>query len=318
MEKMRSLVKVKGEEIVAGQKGTIEQIIATFVAAQDVREASRESYRKCITQYFEWVVESGRSIQLLTRQDVLEYKDSLLNKGLTPLSVCSYLGAVRRFYTWAEGEKMYPNIAADIHNPKKSATFKRNHLTEDKSKELLSYYQEQGNLRDFAIVNLILRCGLRTIEVVRLNVEDITFKGEQRVIKIWGKGRDTKEDFVILSDKAYLPIKNYLATRKGVRGGEPLFVSSSVRNMGERLTTRSIRMICKDGLVAVGLDGREFCSHALRHTTACLLLKNGASVEDVQGVLRHTSPATTQIYLESIKEDMRLEKAAEKILDGVF
>ena len=62
------------------------------------------------------------------------------------------------------------------------------------------------SLRDFAIVNLILRTGLRTIEVVRADVGDITFKGNRRILRVWGKGHDTKDDFVVLTDKTYLPI----------------------------------------------------------------------------------------------------------------
>ena len=81
-------------------------------------------------------------------------------------------------------------------------------------------YREKS-LRDFAIVNLLLRTGLRTIEAVRADVGDITFKANRRILRVWGKGHDTKDDFVVLTDKTYLPIKNYLATRKGAKANEP-------------------------------------------------------------------------------------------------
>jgi integrase/recombinase XerC/integrase/recombinase XerD len=69
---------------------------------------------------------------------------------------------------------------------------------------------------------------------------------------------------------------------------------------------------------AIGLDGKEFSAHSLRHTTAVAILKQGGSITDVQGVLRHSSPVTSQIYTESIKEEMRLKSAPELMLDNAF
>jgi integrase/recombinase XerC/integrase/recombinase XerD len=253
----------------------------------------------------------------MTRPDILEYKDELLSSGLSALTIGSYLTSVRKFYEWAEAEKQYPNIAKGIKTPRRVQAFKKQHLTDNKSKEPLEHFQSLS-VRDFAIVNLILRTGLRTIEVVRADVGDITFKGERRVLKVWGKGHTEKDDFVVLSEKAYEPIKEYLATRKGVKAGEPLFTSTSRQNYGERLTTKTISTICKDGLKAIGLDGKEFTAHSLRHTTAVAILKHGGAITDVQSVLRHTSPATSQIYTESVKEEMRLAQAPELTLDNAF
>jgi site-specific recombinase XerD len=48
-----------------------------------------------------------------------------------------------------------------------------------------------------------------------------------------------------------------------------------------------------------------------------MLLKNG-SLADVQSVLRHASPATSQIYTKSIEEELRLTNPAEMKLDTAF
>lgn len=299
------------------QRKTWRSLVANFVSGLDVKESSRSLYTRTITQYFNWLQEEGKDINTLTRADILEYKDSLLSSGLSALTIGSYIVAVRKFYEWAEAEKIYPNIAKGIKTPKRVQAFKKQHLTDTKSGELLAHFQTLS-LRDYAIVNLILRTGLRTIEVVRADIGDITFKGERRILKIWGKGHTEKDDFVILTDKAYQPIKEYLETRKGAKQGEPLFTSTSRQNAGERLTTRTISKICKEGLQAIGLDGKEFTAHSLRHTTAVAILKHGGSITDVQEVLRHTSPVTSQIYTESVKEEMRLENAPEAMLDGAF
>lgn len=293
------------------------EVIGYYVAQEDVKESSKKLYARTLRLFFEWVANEGKQVAQLTKADIVEYKNALFENGLSSLSVASYLTSLRKFYEWAESEKLYPNIVKGVKTPRRTQAFKKQHLTEEKSAELLTHF-EALSLRDYAIVNLILRTGLRTIEVVRADVGDITFKANRRILKVHGKGHDEKDDFVVLTDKAYQPIADYLKTRKKAKASEPLFTSDSNRNTGERLTTRTISGLCKSGLKAVGLDGREFTAHSLRHTTAVMILKNGGELTEAQAVLRHTSPATTQIYTESIKEELRLKDAPETRLDNVF
>lgn len=314
----RAIVVVKGKAVAVGSVANWRGLVATFIASQDVRESSRSLYTRTLSQFFVWMEGAKKELSSLKRQDILEYKDHLQSESLSSLTVSSYITAVRKFYEWAEAEKYYPNIARGIKTPRRVQAFKKQHLTDAKSAELLQHFQSLS-LRDYAIVNLILRTGLRTIEVVRANIEDITFKGERRILKVWGKGHEEKDDFVVLSEKAYAPIRDYLAAaRKGAKAGEPLFTSTSRQNYGERLTTKTISSICKDGLRAIGLDGKEFTAHSLRHTTAVAILKHGGQLTDVQSVLRHTSPVTSQIYTESVKEELRLQNAPEMMLDAAF
>ena len=312
---MDSIIKVSGASVpVVNQGVSIEEAIELFVSECDIRENSRNVYRRGLLYFFKWVEKTGRTISKLTRADIITFKDSLLNTH-SNLSVASYLVALRRFYEWAEGNKLYPNIAKGIKSPKRKNAYLKEHLRENQITDLLAHFE--GNTRDYAIVNLLLRTGLRCIEVVRANVEDITFKGGQRILRVWGKGRDEKDAFVVLTDKAYAPIRAYLDTRGTTTLKEPLFISTSNRNLKGRLTTRSISKICKEGFRAIGIDGKEYTAHSLRHTTAVLLLKNG-SLADVQSVLRHSSPATSQIYTKSIEEELRLANPSEMKLDGIF
>ncbi len=311
---MEEIVKVESYAPVVDKNTSITEAIEVFLSECDIRANSKNVYRRGLLYFFRWVESTGRTISNLTRADILVFKDSLLSTH-SNLSVAGYLVALRRFYEWCEGNKLYPNIAKGIKSPKRKNAYLKEHLRENQIRDLLYYYE--GNLRDYAIVNLLLRTGLRTIEVVRANVEDITFKGGQRILRVWGKGRDDKDAFVVLTDKAYLPIKQYLDTRKTATLKEPLFISTSNRNQNGRLTTRTISKICKEGLCAIGLDAHEYTAHSLRHTTAVMLLKNG-SLADVQSVLRHTSPATSQIYTKSIEEELRLANPSEMKLDTAF
>lgn len=299
---------------IKNKQRSLDEVITEFLGSQDVRENSRKLYSRTISQFFKWINDNGINLNEVKRTDILNYKAALFEKGLTSLTVGSYLTIVRKFFEWAETEKIYPNVAKGIKTPKRTQKFKKQHLTIDSCMQLLNHYKSK---RDYALVNLMMRTGLRTIEVSRLNVSDITFKSNQRVLMIHGKGHDEKDDFVVLTEKAYGPIREYLKTRN-ITSDAPLFISQSNNNKGGRLTTMTISTIVKKGLRAIGLDGKEFTAHSLRHTTAVNILKAGGSLYGAQTTLRHTSPATTQIYTESIKEEQRLSNPAEALIDNMI
>jgi integrase/recombinase XerC/integrase/recombinase XerD len=244
------LVVRPAQEIELIQPLRIESLVDSFIQAQDVKLSSKELYRRTLKQYFTWIDRKNYLLSEIARPQLLEYKDELLNSGMSSLTVGSYITSVRRFYEWAEANKFYPNVAKGIKTPKRKQQFKKQPLLPEQATALLSYYQDKA-LRDYAIINLLLRTGLRTIEVIRANVEDITFKGSQRVLLVHGKGRDERDNFVLLTEKAYQPIAEYLATRGKVNNSEPLFTSSSNNSKGERLTTRTISYVAKEGLKAI-------------------------------------------------------------------
>ena len=294
-----------------------EAMIDRFISAQDVKDSSRAVYRRTLRQYLIWVERKAYSLSQITRVEILRYKEELLSSGMSSLTVGSYITSVRRFYEWTEAEKIYPNVAKGIRTPKRKQQFKKQPLLPLQATALLRYYQDR-DLRDYAIVNLLLRTGLRTIEITRANVGDITFKGSQRVLMIQGKGRDEKDNFVVLTDKAYQPIERYLSSRSNTSPSDPLFTSTSNNNTGERLTTRTISYIAKEGLKAIGLDDRSYTAHSLRHTTAVNILRAGGSLETAQMTLRHSNPATTQIYTATLDEERRLQNSGEALIDDLY
>ena len=311
------IVVRQAQDVATVNPQKIEEMVDRFIASQDVKESSKLLYRRTLKQYFNWVDKKSYLLSEIARPQLLEYKEELLSSNMSSLTVGSYITSVRRFYEWTEANKFYPNVAKGIKTPKRKQQFKKQPLLPAQATALLSYYQDKA-LRDYAIVNLLLRTGLRTIEVIRANVEDLTFKSSQRVLLIQGKGRDEKDNFVILTDKTYQPIAEYLATRGKVNSSDPLFISTSNNSKGERLSTRSISYIAKEGLKAIGLDERAFTAHSLRHTTAVNILRGGGSLEQAQMTLRHSNPATTQIYTATLNEERRLQNSGEALIDSLY
>jgi integrase/recombinase XerC/integrase/recombinase XerD len=305
-----------------------------FLSSLDVADSSRAFYGRATTQYLAWLEQTGRSLENITAADILRYKEDLLSRQpqakapgkasalpqqnrLSSLTVSSYLAAVRRFYSWAESMKLYQDVAKGIRSPKREQKFRRQPLTPGQARDLLAYYQARDP-RDYAIVSLLLRAGLRTVELTRADIQDLKLLGGQRVLLIQGKGHTDKDSFVVLTEKAYQPIMAYLETRKDTRLSDPLFISESNNSKGQRLTTRKISQVAKDGLRAIGLDERAFTAHSLRHTTAVSILRAGGSLEDAQLTLRHRSPATTQIYTHTLNEQRRLERSGESLIDSLY
>lgn len=295
----------------------VQELINSFISSQDVKPASREIYRRTLKQFFTWVNLRGLPLSGLSRPDIIEFKEALLSRGLSPLTVASYLTTLRMFYEWAESLKLYPNIARGIRSPKRKQQFKRQPLTAPQATALLNYFEEKSP-RDRAIINLLLRTGLRTIEIARANIQDITFKGTQMVLMVKGKGRDEPDNFVILTDKALIPLKAYLSSLENLPGSSPLFFSWSNNSRGERIRTRTISKIAKEGLKCIGLQGKEYTAHSLRHTAGTSILRAGGSLEQAQFTLRHTNPATTQIYTATLTEERRLRDSGEALIDSVY
>jgi integrase/recombinase XerC/integrase/recombinase XerD len=311
------LIVKQSQNIATVPTQRINELVDSFIASQDVKQSSKLLYRRTLKQFFNWVEKKGYILSEIARPQLLEYKEDLLLSGMSTLTVGSYVTSVRRFYEWTEANKFYPNIAKGIKSPKRKQQFKKQPLLPAQATELLDHYKAKS-LRDYAIISLLLRTGLRTIEVIRASVEDITFKGSQRVLLIHGKGRDEKDNFVLLTDKTYQPIAQYLASKGKVNSSEPLFTSTSNNSKGERLTTRSISYIAKEGLKAIGLDERSFTAHSLRHTTAVNILRAGGSLETAQFTLRHSNPATTQIYTATLNEERRLQNSGEALIDNLY
>ena len=229
---MSNLAAINGSVI---EKEQFAGLVEQFLASQDVTQGSKSTYRSALRQFFDWF--TGKKITNPTRETILTYKEWLDAKGLKPFTRSGYLVAVRRFFEWAESLKLYPNIAKGIKGARRTIkTHQKNALRVDQIEKLLGSIETKTLVgkRDFALINLLFRTGLRLIEIKRAQICDMEMKddGEGALLWIRGKGRDGKDDFVVVTDDALDPILRYLHHRKTKNTQEPLFASVSDRNNG--------------------------------------------------------------------------------------
>lgn len=288
-----------------------------YVLQKDVRPASKATYAKALHAFLAWADRNGVDLNVVGKVDILRYKESLHEQELSANTQNLYIVAVRGFYAWLSEVGLYGDVARGVKTARHSKKYRKLHLTEEQGVRLLDVAEEEGT-RNYALVNLMLRTGLRTVEVSRANVGHVEVIDGRRVLRVWGKGKDSPDDFVILSDEAYEPLRRYLDTRAGLRASDPLFAGEGRGSRGHRLTTRTIQLIVKRELRRIGLDSHSYSAHSLRRTCGVQILKNGGTMFDVQTVLRHLSPATSQIYVDGVKDEMRIQSAPEFLLNDSF
>jgi integrase len=152
--------------------------------------------------------------------------------------------------------------------------------------------------RDYAILMLLVRLGLRAGEVSSLQLGDIDWSGGEVVIR--GKGRRL--------DRLPLPVDVGEALVAYLRRGRPsttdrrLFIRSRAPRVG-------ISRSCITAVVYHACDqsgAHRVGSHRLRHTAATLMLQRGESLSAIAQVLRHRRLATTAIYAKVDRRSLRL------------
>lgn len=290
------------------------QYLEEFILEQDIKENSKGTYRRALKQLFSFMYKYGKTTNVLTGNDILEYKQFLNTQGLAAYTVTFYLVIVRRFFAWTESKKIYPNIAKTVKGMRSPKGFRKECLSNGQINRILKGIDQstvQGQ-RDFAIINLLLRTALRTVEIQRANIGDMVISGEEAKFFIQGKGRDTKDDYVFLTYTALKPILNYLKARGHSNDLEPLFASVSDRNNGSRMTTRSISRLVKNALLNADIDDKRLTAHSLRHTAITNALLGGATLQEVKTMARHSNINTTLIYSHNLE---RMANPAERVID---
>lgn len=252
-----------------------------------------------------------------------------------PNTVKQYLQSVRQFFTWTAANGFYPNIAANIHTPKisqdihkkdaltaadvltiensiKDAAAKKIATAARKEKDTagrICRAKEQGK-RDYAIYLLAVNAGLRCVEISRATVKDLSLRGGNASLYVWGKGHTEPDAKKPLAPEVYTAIRDYLESRSdSPSGSSPLFVATGNRSGGKRIAETTISKILKKAMQRAGYDSERITAHSLRHTAGTAVQEITGDIYETQKYMRHASPATTEIYLHNDTEKKEMETA---------
>lgn len=284
-----------------------EQLAADWLEFnRDKKAATVLTYSKAIKNFFGWLSDNG--IKNPCRSDVITYRDQLAaSKKVSTARL--YLTSVKVFSKWLSTQGFYVDFAANVAAPKldeESETHSREALTLDEAKTALKTFAGKTDiksLRDKLILRLMLNCGLRSIEIVRLDTTDIERRHGKIFLRVWGKGRSAKTARVEISKTVYVMILDYLNRRAAkFKAGEPMFTSTANRNRDQRLQTQTISKLAKKTFRDIGVDSPFITCHSCRHFAATQMLLEGVDIAKVQKILRHKNSSTTQIYRHDLDE----------------
>ena len=292
--------------------------------------ATVATYRKRGRAFVAWL-EQGRPSDLrrLDRDCLEAYRSYLDQKFTNPRTKNGYLTAVRHFLAFLA--RYHPgliNAAEFVKGWRHSRMHTRRHLPVEDAKKLLAALEtdprktDEQRARNVAMAYLMLKTGLRTIEVSRARIEHLQehVPGEKWRLWVHGKGRMAADESVQVLREVYEKIRAYLALRPDpLQGSDPLFATTACHDRGGnvvtpeglKLSTRAIHRIITEGLLLAGVKKPGIVVHSLRHSTPTFALLNDANPTRVQKMMRHQHYATTEIYVEEVQK--LLEGAEEAV-----
>lgn len=292
------------------------ELFNLFILYLDASPKTIDTYTKAIRQLFNYFSLNG--ITRPEREDILAYKEKLKASGHKPTTVQNYITACKIFFRWTSQKGYYPNVAEHIKGAKLNREHKKDYFTSSQVKDILKSIEKESvqDLRDYAILLLMVTGGLRTIEVIRADVGDLRTLGAFTVLYVQGKGREEKTEYVKISAPVEKAIRTYLQARGTTGEADPLFTSLSNNNKGQRLTTRSISKIVKERLKKAGYNNSRLTAHSLRHTAVTLSLLAGKNLAEVQQFARHANITTTMIYNHAL--DKAKNSCSEAITEAII
>lgn len=189
----------------------------SFIAYLDASPKSIATYTAVIKQFGAWVQQNN--ITQPTREDLIKWRDGMKAAGKSAATVQLYITVARLFFRWTDQNGIYPNIADHLKGAKVSRDHKKDDLSGEQARDVLSTAQAktgdgtESAKRDYALIALMLATGARTVEIVRANIGDIRTRGGETVIYVQGKGRDDRNDWEPVPPAVEKAIREYLKTR---------------------------------------------------------------------------------------------------------
>ncbi len=239
---------------------------------------------------------------------MLRYRIHLEQRKYAPATINLRLAAVRRIaYEAADAGLLSPELAAGIRRVKgvrRIGVRLGNWLTPEQGRRLLESAAPSSarELRDHAMVAMLIGCGLRRAELLALRVESIQQREEHWVIAdLVGKGGHVRTVPIPIWVKS--KVDAWLASAAITRG--PVFraINKAGRVWGDGMSPKVLWDVVRTTAVRAGIE--KLAPHDLRRTCARLCHLAGGELDQIQFLLGHVSIQTTERYL-GCKQKLRI------------
>ena len=271
--------------------------IRRFLDSPGLSDATRRAYRVDVEEFTSWLRSRGTALDDVDVAVLAAYATELGSarsgrqpRRLAPTTVARKLAAVRSFLRLTLGPARVPELTLAPKRPRRLPVAPKQVEVERALHGLDG--AAPLSIRNRALTELLYSAGLRSRELIDLDLGDIDFDRETVLVR----GKGGKERIVPLGEEASFWVARYLRDARPTlsRDGETaIFLSAR----GRRLDTSALRRLFPH-------------PHRLRHAFATHLLEGGADLRTIQDLLGHSSLSTTQIY--SHVDARRLRKAYDQ------
>lgn len=293
---------------------TLTSRFKRYLNRQDLSERTVAGYMDDLRFFAEWFEEiQNKKINWLKVKsfDLQTFRQYLVKgKRQKTSAVNRRIQALKRFFDWVHNQGFIKgeNPVEHLRFMRRQSPTQPHALNKTEVHSLLrSAGQSSHGLskRNYAILQLMLQCGLRIGEVVQLRFEDITLSSRSGVVRVVdGKGRKSRD--IPLNLTARHALQSYFKDNKN-EPEEPIFNSKRQ----EPLSLRSLQAVIQSLVRRAKITRISVSAHTLRHTFATNYLRaNPNKLVELAQLMGHDSLNTTAIYTKPTPAE--LAEAVEK------
>jgi site-specific recombinase XerD len=171
------------------------------------------------------------------------------------------------------------------------------------AQEVSKFWGSFRTFRDLALVGLMLLDGLRSCEVLSLQLEDLLLP--DRHLRILGKGN--KQRLLSLPEDILQVLHNYLHLERPLKNSPALFVCLQGRHRGRPLSGAGLRSLFRHHRLRSRVPTAN--PHRLRHTFGSDTVRAGISLPALEQLMGHAQIHTTMLYVQLAPQDVWNEYA---------
>ena len=260
------------------------ELLGAFISSKKVEGCSDKTIHYYKSSIEKLIASVKKNVCDIATNDIRCYlAEQQEQRGLSKVTIDNLRRIFSSFFSWLEDEDyITKSPVRRIHKVRTDALVKEV-LTDENIEVLRDSCQE---MRDVAMIDLLLSTGMRVGELVKINRDDIDFQERQCVV--FGKGNKERE--VYFNARTKIHLKKYLEQRTDTNPA--LFVS--LHEPHTRLTISGVEVRLRQLGKRVNLH--KVHPHKFRRTLATMAIDKGMPIEQVQKMLGHVKIDTTLHY----------------------
>lgn len=283
----------------------------------DHSPATVSSYKYALASLDYWLTAKNKKIVDCTLRDLMEYYDSLENRGLRGGTRAIYMTALKTLWKWLYRQELVLFNETLIPIPTRVDTKSYPFLDQEDYNKIMESFDDTSlkGIRNQAIIAFLYATGLRLGELLSLNIDDIDVKTRSGIVTTFKRKNHKRQIFWDQVTNQFL--RKWIEARKqslqnSYMQSSALFIATDTRSHGVRLCRNTIQRIFRKARARAGID-KNITAHSCRHGFASKGVKNNINIRYLQVMMGHAQIKNTMIYMGY--KDSDVEKEYKKIYE---